>query len=397
MIKRKTKSFFLKLILIALAISPAFALGEGNRNLLLIGIMALSPILILNYGRLDRKNIWLILFMGSIIVFPLVHQPQSMRWSTVLYSVMFCLTFLAYQGLLHRSYFTPKKYLQLLKFLILAYFIVLVIQQLCVIAGLPIFNVSNYNPSDPWKLNALAAEPSHSARIVALLMYCYIIIKELVINRKYNFREDIKKDKWVWLAFIWTMVTMGSGTAFLFLAIVLLKFIRFKNLIPVFVLTAGILVLVSLFEISAVERTTKTVVATLTLDEATIIEADHSASFRIVPLIVLAKKMDFATLNFWFGHGVDQVKTFMYLHIPGGGDEVAGGGLLAMAYEFGYISFILFCIFSYKVCFSQKDFLFPFIFWFLLVFMNGINSQIVWLCIILLFTNRHFLKPQRLN
>ena len=36
-----------------MAISPAFVLGDGNRNLLLIGTIELSPIFILYFGRLE--------------------------------------------------------------------------------------------------------------------------------------------------------------------------------------------------------------------------------------------------------------------------------------------------------------------------------------------------------
>jgi hypothetical protein len=390
--KSKDKTAFLViLILVSMAVSPAIALGEGNRNLLLIGVMAMSPVIILYYGRFDRINGWLALFMASIILFPLVGHPESMRWSTVLYSVMFCLTFMAYSELLKHSYFTPINYQKLLKYLIYAYAITLIIQQFCVLTGLPVFNLSNHNPIEPWKLNSLAAEPSHSARIVALLMYCYITITELIQKRKYNFKIQIKKDKWVWLAFVWTMVTMGSGTAFLFIGIVLLKFMRFRNLVPTFIIGGTILFLVENLEVSAYERTYETVLATLTLDENTIIKTDHSAAIRIVPLIVLAKMVDITTWDGWFGHGVDYVGSFLGDYIPGLPEGVSGGGFFALWMEYGFISFTLFFIFSLSSSYRKGDYI-SILFWFMLVFLYGINSQIVWLCIVLLFTNRHFLK-----
>ena len=386
---KRTKPYLLVIILISLSVSPAFALGEGNRNLLLIAVMVLSPIIILYFGKFDRINPWLILFLVSIIIFPLIHQPQSMRWSTVLYSVMFCLTFMAYNELLNRSYFTPHNYLKLLKNLILAYFVVLLIQQFCVLAGLPIFNLSNYDTNNPWKLNSLSAEPSHSARIVALLMYCYINIKEVVTHHKYNFKVEIKKDKWVWIAFIWTMVTMGSGTAFLFLIIVFLKFIRLRNLVSIFIFALTILILVNYFEITSFERTYKTVIATLTLDEQTIVEADHSASIRIVPMIILAKMVDLTNLNGWFGHGIDYVSSFMYERISGVKEGFSGGGMFQLFIEYGFISFILFIIFSSLSSYRKGDYISA-VFWFMLVFAYGVNGQIVWLSIILLYTNKHF-------
>ena len=383
--------FFLIIILISLAIAPAIVLGEGNRNLFLIGVMFISPIIILTSKRFKRSNVWLLLFMASIVLIPLVHQPASMRWSTVMYSVMFGLTFIAYVQLLYKKSFTVENYQKLLKYLIYAYFIVLLIQQFCVLTGLPIFNLSNYNLSEPWKLNSLAPEPSQSARIVALLMYCYITIKELIVKRKYNFRLDIKDDKWIWFSFLWTMLTMGSGTAFLFIIIVLLKFIRFKSLIPLIIIFAGIGLFVNMMGIDSSERTFKVFIATLTLDVDTIVRADHSASLRIIPMILIAKTMDLTTINGWFGHGIDYTIIFLSGKIPGVNEGFSGGGLLQFLLEYGLISFMLFVIFSFANSVKKGDYL-SIVFWFMLVFLNGVNSQIVWLTIILLFTNKYFDK-----
>lgn len=389
-IKRFSR-FLLVLILISMAVSPAFALGEDQRNLLLIGVMGLSPLIILWYFQFDYMDLLLLLFLATILVFPVVLHPETMRWSTVLYSVMFGLTFIAFKQLLKQNYFSILKYLKLLKYLIYAYFITLLIQQLCVLTGLPVFNQSFISPLEPWKLNSLAAEPSHSARIVALLMYSYISIKEVVKRKKYNFKAEYKNDKWVWLAFIWTMVTMVSSTAFLFIPIVLLKFVRIRNIYPLLVVFGIIIIIVNKAEITAFDRTFKTAEATLTLNEDAIIEADHSASFRIVPIIVLVKMINVSSLDDWFGHGVDYVSSFMDQHIPGGGDKVGGGGLLALYIEYGLISFVLFIVFSCMATFKKNDYL-SMLFWFLLVFMNGVNFQIVWLGILLLFINNYFKK-----
>ena len=377
-------------IIITLAIAPSFALGEGNRNLLLIFLMGLSPLVLFKYRRYYKNEIYLYLFMVSIILFPIIFNPESMRWSTVLYSQMFCITFLAYNRLIrHTRYFTVVRYLKILKFLIYAYFIVLIIQQFCVLTGLPIINLGNYNPAEPWKLNSLAAEPSHAARIVALLMFCYITIKELFIGRKYNLKADLKGDLGVWISFLWTMITIESATAFLFIPIVLLKFIRFRNIIPLMILLGIFIYLINALGLPTFERTYQSISATLTFNEQNIIAADHSASVRIVPIITLAKMVNISTIDGWFGHGIDYVSSFMYKIIPGVPEGISGGGLFQLWMEYGFISFILFFFFSLKTVVDKNDYL-PIVFWFLLVFIYGVNSQIVWLCIILLFTN-HFI------
>ena len=389
---KSTARFFLYTILIAMATSPAFALGEGNRNVLLIGLMGASPLLVLAFKRFHKTDVWLGVFMLSLIAAPMLNQPQSMRWSTVLYSCLFCFTFMAYTRLLYFSRFTIHQYHKLLTYLIYVYFAVLFIQQFCVLTGLPIFNLSNYNPSEPWKLNSLAAEPSHSARIVAVLMYCYIIVKELMLNRSYSLRKDFKGDEWVWLAFLWTMLTMGSGTAFLFIPIVLLKFIQKKNIIPLILLLAVMLFITNSLGITAIDRTFNVFMATLTLNPEAIIVADHSASFRIVPFIVLASMLSLTTLNGWLGHGIDYVSTFLYQYMPGAGENVTGGGLMAMAIEYGFLCFLIFIIGSIQAAVPRKNWGVAVVFWFMLVFSYGINSQILWLCIVLLFTNNHFSK-----
>lgn len=396
MFKKKGKPYLLTLILIALAVSPSFALGEGNRNLLLIGVMGLSPISILYFGRFDRVNPLLTFFMLSIIIIPLLHQPESMRWSTVMYSAMFCLTFITYNELLFQSYFTSNNYLNIIKYIIYAYGIVLLIQQFCVLTGLPVFNVSSYDTKEPWKLNSLAAEPSHSARIVALLMFCYISIKEIIVNRTYDFKLDAKTDQWVWIAFAWTMITMGSATAVIFVLIVLLKFIRVKNMMPIFVLGAACIIAVNFMNIKSVDRTFKTLAATLTFDEKAILKADHSAAMRIVPSIVVAKMTSFSSYDGWFGHGVDFTGDFLSSKIPGLPKGSSGGGMFQVWLEFGFVSFALFVAFSLMSTFRKGDYL-NLIFWFILVFMYGINSQIVWLCIVLLYTNSHFYKIEKLK
>ena len=73
-----------------LVTSPAFALGAGARNMLLIGAMAISPLLLVQYPIFNKRVDWpLMLFLLCTISFPLIFHPLTMRWSTALYSGMF--------------------------------------------------------------------------------------------------------------------------------------------------------------------------------------------------------------------------------------------------------------------------------------------------------------------
>ena len=380
--------FFIYLILISFAISPSFALGDDDRNLLLIGIMGIvGPIGIIVLPKFCHGDKLIFLFIASILIIPLLFNPWSIRWSTIFYSIMFCLTFLAYKRLLLKGFFSVELYLHFLKKIIFAFAIVLLIQQLCVLTGLPIFNESNYRLLNPWKLNSLAAEPSHFARVLGLLMYCYISISEIKNNS--NFKTQYKQDKKIWFAFLWSMLTMGSGTAILFVSIIVLKISKIKSIIPIILCVLVLFTILNYFDSSALDRSSKVFSVIFSLDTNAIIEADHSASIRIVPVIILSQMVGVSTTNDWFGHGIDYVSSFLSNLIPGVPEGVSGGGMFQLWLEYGFVVFILFMIIIIQAGFNRKD-LFSLLFLFLLVFLYGVNTQMVWFCLTLLFTNKYF-------
>ena len=182
------------ILLLSLSISPAIFLGEGNRNLLLIGVMSIIPIFFLKYFKLDKIDIILLACFLLMLIGPYFTNIESYRISTILYSIMFGFLFITYKQILYHSFFTIENFIKLIKYIIYAYLIVLIIQQFCVLTGLPIFNISNYSPAEPFKLNSLSAEPSHTVRIVALLMFTYIILTEIMKDTKYSFLEELRND-----------------------------------------------------------------------------------------------------------------------------------------------------------------------------------------------------------
>lgn len=393
---QKTAYWLLLLIVIALATSPAFALGQANKNLLLIGVMSISPMLIIFFNNFQKSDIWIIILVVLVLIIPNINHPTTMRWSTVLYMCMFCFTFMAYTRLLTKSKLAPLDFMKILRVLIMAYAVVLIIQQICVLFGLPIFNVSGYSISNPWKLNALSSEPSHTSRIVAFLMYCYIIVKELVLKRPYSLKKDAANDKWLWISFFWTMTTVGASTSFLFLPLVLLKFIRLKDLLPLVFLITTIFGISIYFGVTAFERAYNVFIAVLSLNPEIITNADHSASIRIVPMLVLIPLLNITTLDGLFGHGIDYVGSILYLMVPGIEKGMSGGGLLQLWLDYGFIIFLVFTFGSIYFTFSKRNKL-SIIFWFFLVFMYGVNNQILWLFIIFMYTVNFFNQFQNVK
>lgn len=389
----KFKRFMIYAILVSMTVSPAFALGAGARNLMLIVIMGLSPIVILIHPKLYPKDTPLILLCLLLVLSPMLYNGGTMRLSTVMYGMMFCLCFMAYNRLLHEGMMTICNYEKVLKWLIYACAITLVIQQFCVLTGLPIFNVSheNYYTSQPWKLNSLTSEPSHSVRYMALVMYCYIVVRETITEKKYSFIEGVKEDKWIWCAFLWTMITSVSATAYLFLLIIMSKFVTLKNIAITSILFIVLFFVALQSENEAISRMARTAEATITLNETAIIEADHSGSARIVPMIIAAKMIDLSKKEGWFGRGVDYISTVMYKLFPGVPEGYVSGGILILAVEYGFIAFMIFLLFTFNTTVIKQDIITLF-FWFFMCLNEGLNVQITWAAIIFLYTNKIMIK-----
>lgn len=372
----------------ALCISPAFALGAGARNLLLITLMGISPIVLITYpvwGKIDTTFLILII---TTISFPLLNHPETMRFSTALYSCMFFLFFMAINRLLHYSDTSIYNYSKILRAIIIAYFIVLLIQQFCVLTGLPIFNVSNYTTDTPWKLNSLMSEPEHSGRMMGLLMFSYLTIQDCIYSRKLTFLESWNSDKFVWIAFLWSMLTMVSAGAYLFLFLVILKFLNKRQLIPLVCIVTILIIVAASLEIKPFMRTYKLILSLFTFDIKEIYRTDQSGALRFVPSLICIERIDLSTMDGWFGSGIDYVQTFMSHVLPGIEKGYTGGGLFAYALEYGMINFLIFLLLSYKLCFDKNNKLVSILFWFLNVILVGINGQMAWSTICILYCNR---------
>jgi hypothetical protein len=334
-------------------------------------------------------------FALSIVIFPALVHSGGTRWSTVFYSLMFCGLFISYDGMLRRGKLRLAVFVNILRYLIIAYTVVLIIQQLCVLLGLPIFNLSNYDPSNRWKLNSLSAEPSHSARIMGLLMLSYILGTRLLVQADRNIRISQRQINVLWLCFFWTMITMLSATALVMIAIVLVtnaeskgfRFYVFGFLLAIFSL--------SILPRELTERIVAISSAFLSLDYEAVLNADHSGGMRLAPMLVLLDKIELFSASGVFGNGVDSISLFMSDYIWGVIEGSTGGGLLALWYEYGLIAFLLFVFFTLKTTSALKSST-NFLIWFMLIFIAGVNNQMVWLAVILLHTLSFYRRHPKL-
>jgi len=377
-----------------LATAPAIFLGEGNRNLALIVLMFIAPLFMLR-KTLSTEAFLLLGFAISIVTFPALVHSGGTRWSTVLYSLMFCGLFISYDGMLRRGKLRLAVFVNIVRYLIIAYTVVLLIQQLCVFLGLPIFNISNYDPSQRWKLNSLSAEPSHSARIMGLLMISYILGSRLLVRVGTTFKVSQKQNNVLWLCFFWTMITMVSATALVMIIIVLVVNTDGKGFR--FYAVSFPLAIFAMFFIPGeqTERVFAISSAALTFDYEAVLNADHSGAMRIAPMLILLDKLELFSVSGIFGNGVDSVSLFMSDYIWGVTEGTTGGGLLALWYEYGLIAFLFFVLFTLKTTSALKS---PakFLIWFALIFIANVNNQMVWLTIILLHSLNFYRQKSEL-
>ena len=373
-----------------LTTSLSFTLGADNRNLLLIILMAFSPLVLVLSPIVTKNDLQIYVTIFLMILFPLLNHPESMRWSTVLYSCMFCLYFISITHLYRFSNIKKNDILLLLKWLLYAYTLVLLIQQICIILGLPIFNISNYDASQPWKLNSLMSEPEHSARMVALLMYTYLSIKSSELKNN-NIIESWRNDKLPWIAFLWCILTSFSAGAYLYLLLVLSKFLNLKNGFITFCLLLIIFTISNnVLNSEALNRFVKFSASILTFDIKEIYNADQSAALRIIPSILCIQHIDIFSINGWFGHGIDYVSGFMSDYLPGVEDGYTGGGLFLTAVEYGIIVFGAYSFITFKLCYDKNNKVPTILFWFFSVLLVGINSQLAWSTITLLYIAKSF-------
>ena len=379
------------LLLFLLSTAFSFAVGPDQKNYFVVGIMALSCLFyfisILNFYK---GEVYAYIFYISLF-FCLVEFPKSFRDITLEYTLMFVMTFVVYLRMLYSGLLKYQSYLKLLKYILYAYFIMLVLQQICVMTHYPIINYI-LGDSDEFKLNALAPEPSLSARIVVILFYSYICMREYQLNRSYRLFSDSISDWWVWLCFLYLMLTMGSATAYFLLAIFIIG--RFIS-IPLIFGWAMVIVIYILFsfqelQIIPLQRIATFVAALLSNSPENIIVADHSASIRVLPVYYYIYEANVFSFDFWFGKGIDYSKILFPMRIPGLSEDSSVGGIFPSLFlNHGMLSGILLILMVYKNCFS-KLWSYSALLAAILVFSCGLNTQMSWLVFILLATNRYF-------
>ena len=239
-------------------------------------------------------------------------HPETFRWSTYIYSILLVLTYISFYNLVYiERVFTIDHFIRICKWFMMAYFIVCIIQQILTIAGIGYFPLLNMmkNLDRGLGCQSLSMEPSTFGRFMLVFYYAYVKCSEYKRNEgAFTLNELFSGEhKWITIRFIWMMLTMGSGTAFVCLILFALYFVRKDNwyyIIPILIVCY---ILIQNSGIEALDRATNTIEATATLDKETIQETDGSASARIAP-IINSINADFSKKETWLGYGIDYGK-----------------------------------------------------------------------------------------
>lgn len=272
--------------------------------------MAIIPFIFITHFKLSRAVGIVFIYMLYIIYTAYFLHESSFRASTVIYMFMFFITYATFYNLIWvEQVFEMEEFVVFVKRFIFVLVGVLVIQQLLHLIGfkyVPLFNMTQFLQRSLFAGNSLSYEPSTLARTLGVLYYAYLKCHEYKQGRPVNIQQIFNENhRWVTVAFAWAMFTMGSGTAFICMAILSLYFMKgayFVFAIPIFI---GVYFTLSYFEVKQFERVTNVAEATMTGDANEVREVDGSASTRVAPILNTINNLNLNESDTWFGHGID--------------------------------------------------------------------------------------------
>ena len=312
-------------------------------------VMSVMPFVLLTHLRINKA---LMLGGGYILwlyITAAIIHPATFRSSTFLYSIMFVVTFVVvYSAVWDYRVLKLNGFLRFLRILFYVLIGFLLAQQLCIVVGIrymPAINLCYYLDRGIGT-NSLSLEPSHLGRLLAVMYYAILKCTEYRRGEKVKISEIFDGDlKWVSIFYLWAVLTMGSGTAFVAAGITSLYFMRGRHLflaIPIFI---GTYFALEHFGNESFARAQRASVATMTGDVDNVREADGSAAVRIAP-ILNTLNADFSDVDFWIGKGTDSTSWL---------DLAYGRGYIGHINDYGLISYIFELLIVFSCCINLRS------------------------------------------
>ena len=359
--------------------------AAGQMNIFLITCMIISsmqlPFLIkdANSAKIFASSTIVIL-----LLFLFSYCNKGFRISTIGYTGLYIYSFTYLIIKTQTGILKTCNYLKFIKFLLYAHTFMIIIQQICLILGIePINYTQGDTIGEQLRINGLAPEPSHIARFQLFFMLSYITLKKEIANRKYKVNE-LKGDKYVWLAFAWSMLSIGSTTGVIFFALVFLPLLSVRNSIIILSFTLIGYSFINYFDERSASRSVEFIEALLSGSVDLMMQADLSGASRIVPIILILQDINISNLNdYLLGHGIDSMQYFLAKKVWFGVDGFTGGGVFSFIYEYGILASSFLFHFIYTNCYLRNKKLLC-ITIFILLSIQPVNSQIFWLGLIIL-------------
>ncbi|MFR9579807.1 MAG: hypothetical protein SNH80_03830 [Rikenellaceae bacterium] len=359
--------------------------SRGGPSVIKLAVSLLSPFIILIYSpKFNRATLWLSLYFIAVL-FSALFNSEQFRYSTILYLLSFLLYFQAYYNLIYNEKALSLDYfIKVLQGLILAFTVVLLLQQASIVMGvkvLPIINLTQILDRGIGA-NSLGGEPSTSARILTVAFLCLMRMYELKLDiSALTPRMIFRENRWVTIGFLWSMVTMGSGTAFVGLILLSLYFFKRQHLAVIAPLFVALYFIAPHIEHTQFQRAYSIMGAMTTLDADAVRDADGSGATRIVPLLNTIHNTDLTEAKTWFGEGESHDHWLKDIH--------TGKTKLGTMSTYGLLSYIISLGFVFSCVirlFSLETILF-------FAGMAGATGNIAyhWGLIMLLATSKYFM------
>lgn len=356
----------------------------------------ISPVKVVLMGLAPLFFIFKVPFVNSALLWGMLYWlfcyfsasfNGDMRFSTIGYLGMFIVSYIVFYNLVYCGAFTLESFIKLLRGLIIAYGIALVLQQLSILVGIRslwLINLDNQFFLSLTKLPSLSLEPSHSARLLTVMMLCYLRCYE-IINNGVRITLPVlfeRQHRVITILFLWTMLTMGSGTAFIGLGLLSLYFIQRKT--AVYVIPSFMLLFYigqsSGFE--QMDRAVRVTQAAMTGNVEIVQETDGSAASRVIPLINTLTQIDLFEKETWMGKGTSSHEQAMT-----GWKRTTDK--IAVVEQYGYIALILSLLLVYR-CSIRKFFSLETLFFLILLGFSLGNIAYGWGIMMLFACVRYF-------
>lgn len=295
--------------LVMLCVNLSWTQGFDNRNLLLPVVMCCSPLVLLMPGArvlMPRLDLTVLGLCVCATLSPLLFHPDTFRWGALLFLYANCFYFAMLMRLVKMSDLRAGDCLRFVRWMVYAFTVVLLVQQLCVLAGWPIFNRSHVYDELPWKLNSLATEAAHISYTLGVLM-CLYGMAERHADPDTGLWTSMKKSPWLWAGFLWCCVSTINSSALMFIPLAFVPYMTRRNLPWVagaLVLILGVMFLVPTGKNSPAHRV-KSILTVNAIDRDSLIKADPSIAHRTIPTYDGAKAICHSGIEAVTGHGVD--------------------------------------------------------------------------------------------